>query len=566
MQRPRRFTHRGPTRAHIINEHNRGRDRKRRSGCHRTVQSCGTLVTVRRMERRGGTCSYEQLCHRCSAGQPRRLCDQQGVIKSPLMHTALVRWDRDERCLEWRVACDMRDGRAQCRTELSRETWNTTVFQGADRRTEPTLVWAECGGGTQASCGDRFWSRGDPQSTTRLAEEGPLAVTDAAARRREEFDHRGERAQHEALHVWADRPHHGSVAYGTYGGCSAYDTSMPTPARTIAISATPLTGVSAAEWERLLAANPTATAFSDRAVHAAWWSAHSDTAEDVSLAARDAASNELLGYLPLMKRPDGVVYSGATFHIDYATVLLAQTSSEKEDDVAAALAGALIDTNAPLNLLRLRNEDATHARMISAIKRAAQANHRTATFGIEEPAPFIDLVGISTFDEHLERLDKKERHEIRRKLRRAEVAGVQISESKDLNADLPEFIRLHRARWGEGGLFTATDKGASEERFMREIFSTAPAGMITLLLARNEEFGTFAAGLFLRDANALRYWNAGGDISARALSPGVLLFAHGLTMAISEKLPRFDFLRGNEAYKYECGAVDAQVMQLQVPA
>jgi len=356
------------------------------------------------------------------------------------------------------------------------------------------------------------------------------------------------------------------VLHGTYGGCTAYDTRMPTPARTIAISATPLAGVSAAEWERLLAANPTATAFSDRAVHAAWWSAHSDTAQDVSLAARDAASNELLGYLPLMKRPDGVIYSGATFHIDYATVLLKQASPETEDDVALTLAGALINTKMPLNLLRLRNEDAAHTRMISAITHAAEANKRTATFGVEEPAPFIDLAGITTFDEHLERLDKKERHEIRRKLRRAEAAGVQISASKDLSADLPEFIRLHRARWGESGLFTATEKGASEERFMREIFSTAPSGMITLLLARNEEFGTFAAGLFLRDANALRYWNAGGDIAARALSPGVLLFAHGLTMAISEKLPRLDFLRGNEAYKYECGAVDAQVMQLQVPA
>jgi CelD/BcsL family acetyltransferase involved in cellulose biosynthesis len=315
-----------------------------------------------------------------------------------------------------------------------------------------------------------------------------------------------------------------------------------------------------------LAANPTASAFSNRAVHAAWWSAHSDTAEDVSLAARDAASNELLGYLPLMKRPDGVIYSGATFHIDYATVLLETTSSDTEDDVAAAIAGALISTKAQLNLLRLRNEDKAHARMISAIRRVAESTNRTATFGVEEPAPFIDLVGINTFDEHLERLDKKERHEIRRKLRRAEAAGVQISASKDLSADLPEFIRLHRARWGEGGLFTATDKGASEERFMREIFNTAPAGMITLLLARNDEFGTFAAGLFLRDANALRYWNAGGDIAARALSPGVLLFAHGLTMAISELLPRLDFLRGNEAYKYECGAVDEQVMQLQVPA
>jgi CelD/BcsL family acetyltransferase involved in cellulose biosynthesis len=355
------------------------------------------------------------------------------------------------------------------------------------------------------------------------------------------------------------------VLHGTYGGCTAYDMSMPTPARTITVSATPLAGVSAAEWERLLAANPTASAFSDRAVHAAWWSAHGDTAEDVSLAARDGANNELLGYLPLMKRPDGVIYSGATFHIDYATVLLEPTSPGTEDDVAATLADALININTPLNLLRLRNEDAAHARMISAITRAAQANKRTATFDVEEPAPFIDLVGITTFDEHLERLDKKERHEIRRKLRRAEAAGVQISASKDLSTDLPEFIRLHRARWGENGLFTATGKGASEERFMREIFSSAPAGMITLLLARNEEFGTFAAGLFLRDANALRYWNAGGDIAARALSPGVLLFAHGLTMAISEKLPRLDFLRGNEAYKYECGAVDAQVMQLQVP-
>jgi CelD/BcsL family acetyltransferase involved in cellulose biosynthesis len=384
--------------------------------------------------------------------------------------------------------------------------------------------------------------------------------------RREKFDHRGERAQHEALHVRADHPHRGSVLHGTYGGCTAYDMSMPTPARTIAVSATPLAGVSAAEWERLLAANPTVSAFSNRAVHAAWWSAHSDTAQDVSLAARDAASNELLGYLPLMKRPDGVIYSGATFHIDYATVLLEQISPGTGDDVAAALADALVRTNAPLNLLRLRNEDAAHARMISAITRAAEANNRTATFGVEEPAPFIDLVGITTFDEHLERLDKKERHEIRRKLRRAEAAGVQISASTDLVTDLPEFIWLHRARWGESGLFTATEKGTSEERFMREIFSSAPAGMITLLLARNEEFGTFAAGLFLRDANALRYWNAGGDIAARALSPGVLLFAHGLTMAISEKLPRLDFLRGNEAYKYECGAVDAQVMQLQVPA
>jgi CelD/BcsL family acetyltransferase involved in cellulose biosynthesis len=217
-------------------------------------------------------------------------------------------------------------------------------------------------------------------------------------------------------------------------------------------------------------------------------------------------------------------------------------------------------------MMRIRPADAAHVRMVAAIQRTATVASRTATYAIEEPAPYIDLQGIRTLDEHLERLDKKQRHEIRRKVRRGEAAGVQISASEDVLADLPEFVRLHRARWGERGLFTETPKGVEEEAFLRELFATAPSGTISMLLARSDEFGTFAAGLFLRDAGAIRYWNAGGDAAARALSPGVLLFVHGLQMAINEGRGQLDFLRGNEPYKYECGAVDAQVMKCEVPA
>jgi CelD/BcsL family acetyltransferase involved in cellulose biosynthesis len=220
----------------------------------------------------------------------------------------------------------------------------------------------------------------------------------------------------------------------------------------------------------------------------------------------------------------------------------------------------------PINMMRIRPADAAHVRIVAAIQRAATVASRAATYAIEEPAPYIDLQGIRTLDEHLERLDKKQRHEIRRKVRRGEAAGVQISASEDVLADLPEFVRLHRARWGERGLFTETPKGAEEEAFLRELFATAPSGTISMLLARSDEFGTFAAGLFLRDAGAIRYWNAGGDAAARALSPGVLLFVHGLQMAINEGRGQLDFLRGNEPYKYECGAVDAQVMKCEVPA
>jgi len=324
----------------------------------------------------------------------------------------------------------------------------------------------------------------------------------------------------------------------------------------------PLAELPAAEWERLLATNPTASAFSNRAVHEAWWIGYGAEATDISLAVYDAAG-VLFAYLPLMLRPDGVRYMGATYHIDYATVLLDLTSAERATAAAAVLVKHLFTDTSALDLRRLRRADFAHTLFMSALE---NDNTRIATLSVEEPAPSVDLTNITTFDEHLERIDKKDRHEIRRKVRRGEGAGVTISSKQHAVDDLAEFIKLHRARWGHHGLFTEDEKGARDETFMRELFARAPEGLITIIVARNLEFGAFAAGLFLRDATGIRYWNAGGELAARALSPGILLFAHGLQMAISERKQTFDFLRGNESYKYEVGATDVEVLMITVPA
>jgi CelD/BcsL family acetyltransferase involved in cellulose biosynthesis len=324
----------------------------------------------------------------------------------------------------------------------------------------------------------------------------------------------------------------------------------------------PLAELPAAEWERLLATNPTASAFSHRAVHEAWWIGYGAEATDVSLAVYDAAG-ALHAYLPLMLRPDGVRYLGATYHIDYATVLLDLTSAERATTAATVLVKHLFTDTSALDLRRLRRADFAHNLFMSALE---NDNTRIATLSVEEPAPSIDLTSITTFDEHLERIDKKDRHEIRRKMRRGEGAGVTISAKAHAVDDLAEFIKLHRARWGHHGLFTEDEKGARDEAFMRELFARAPEGLITIIVARNLEFGAFAAGLFLRDATGIRYWNAGGELAARSLSPGILLFAHGLQMAITERKQVFDFLRGNESYKYEVGAADVDVLTITVPA
>ncbi len=400
---------------------------------------------------------------------------------------------------------------------------------------------------------------------TRGAEERPFSPAGAAALRGEERQHwcSGALQLGESIAGTLGELHPRRIVRHTYPlRIGRYDRQMTSTTIAWTVRTLPLAELPASEWERLLATNPTASAFSNRAVHEAWWIGYGAEATDISLAVYDA-SGALHAYLPLMLRPDGVRYLGATYHIDYATVLIDLSNTESATATADALVAHLFTDTAALDLRRLRRADHAHELFMSAL---AHNGTRATTLTVEDPAPAIDLTNITTFDEHLERIDKKDRHEIRRKVRRGEGAGVTITTKPHAVDDLAEFIKLHRARWGHHGLFTDDEKGARDETFMRELFARAPEDLITLIVARNLEFGAFAAGLFLRDATGIRYWNAGGELAARALSPGILLFAHGLQMAISERKETFDFLRGNENYKYEVGAADVDVLMVTVPA
>jgi CelD/BcsL family acetyltransferase involved in cellulose biosynthesis len=54
------------------------------------------------------------------------------------------------------------------------------------------------------------------------------------------------------------------------------------------------------------------------------------------------------------------------------------------------------------------------------------------------------------------------------------------------------------------------------------------------------------------------------DPEARELSPGVLMVERYVRRALERGLTRLDFLRGDEAYKYEWGAVDEPIQRLLV--
>lgn len=181
----------------------------------------------------------------------------------------------------------------------------------------------------------------------------------------------------------------------------------------------------------------------------------------------------------------------------------------------------------------------------------------------QDVAPYIELP--DDWDAYLESLDSKQRHETRRKLRRAEreatVEWWAVTEPEALTAAMDEFIRLFR--------LSSPEKAAFMDERMEGFFRTLVArtgalGWVRLYIIRLD--GQPAASILTFDYNHNVYvYNSGYDPQSFGhLSPGIVLFAYVIRDAIERERRRFDLLRGGEEYKYRMGAVDRVIFRLEV--
>ncbi|HEX7613436.1 MAG TPA: GNAT family N-acetyltransferase, partial [Candidatus Limnocylindrales bacterium] len=377
--------------------------------------------------------------------------------------------------------------------------------------------------------------------------------------------------------------------------------SATTAARLVA-QRRPFGDIPAAAWDPLADSTPWASPFSRHCVQRAWWDAYGATAHDQTLvivdeaasaATNPAALETLVGIVPLMHRhelepgdvaarttlrhqagpplravPESAtaVFFGASYHADYATVLAAPADLPA---VCEAVADALATTDHSswdvVDLRRLRAGDPATDALANAFDRAAQKAGWFVTREQEDVCPVVTLAPGMDYEGYLATLDKKERHEIRRKVRRAEAAGpVALERSANPIDDLDAFIDLHQKRWGAEGLFPPTKGGAASRRFFAGLFEgCAPSGIVDLSFL-SVGGRRIAAGVTFDDGEAVYYYNAGVDPDARVLSPGVVMVACYVQRAIELGRTRLDFLRGNEPYKYEWGAIDSPIERLLV--
>jgi CelD/BcsL family acetyltransferase involved in cellulose biosynthesis len=372
--------------------------------------------------------------------------------------------------------------------------------------------------------------------------------------------------------------------------------------------------VDRAVWNDLAALNACATPFSSWAFHRAWWDAYGENAHDETLVVIDPSAadpDRPVAIVPLMDRhvvepsdaathtfmrhQDGppltpvaptacAVYLGATYHADYATILAGPADlAGAAEALVTAFANdkvlpppTIADPNHPepwsaVDLRRLRQADPATDALATAFGRREIAEGWTLNVEREDVCPVIRIpVGTTDIDGLLATLGKKERHEIRRKVRRAEAAGpIELVESTDPVADLDAFIDLHQARWGERGLFPPTPGGDQSRRFIRRLFelfavAPAPAGWSVHLGFLTVAGRRIAAEIHFETPDSVLYYNAGVDPEARELSPGVVLLERLVRRAIERGKCRVDLLRGDEPYKYEWGAVDEPIQRILV--
>jgi CelD/BcsL family acetyltransferase involved in cellulose biosynthesis len=155
------------------------------------------------------------------------------------------------------------------------------------------------------------------------------------------------------------------------------------------------------------------------------------------------------------------------------------------------------------------------------------------------------------YDGYLEAIGKKQRHEVRRKGRRYEelVGPVVFEAHTGDDWAFAEFIRLHRLSGGSKGTFMT----AEHEALFHALICTE--GWRIEMLRHPESERRATACLFVYTDPEGRYlYNSAYDPALSEGSPGVVMLSASIEQSIADGCRRFDFLKGDEIYKFRLGA------------
>lgn len=320
----------------------------------------------------------------------------------------------------------------------------------------------------------------------------------------------------------------------------------------------------ASEWNPLLERSANKNLFSSWEWQSTWWNVY-QPGELFVVTVRDE-DGQLVGIAPWFidcTNPQERVIRGigCIDVTDYVDIIALESHFEA---VLNSFAEALMENKTQydrINLCNMPESSPTYQQFPEILK----AHGFTIETELEEVCPVITLP--DEWDDYLSGLSKKDRHELRRKMRRAynmsQIDTYTVDDSHDLNEQIELFTKLMIESAPDKAEFMADDNN-------RAFFET----VLPMMYANGWlkiEFITVndtpsAAYLNFHYDNRIMVYNSGLSQEHMNLSPGIVLLGLLIRTAIEQNYDAFDFLRGNERYKYHMGGQDTQIFQIRAQA
>ena len=306
-------------------------------------------------------------------------------------------------------------------------------------------------------------------------------------------------------------------------------------------------------WESLLGSSLTNSVFLSPQWQEVWWDNFG--AERELLLLEIGVQGQVYGIAPLQRTGNAISFLGDTDLFDYHDFIVPKGQE-------SGFYGALVqwlesESWSELKLSSLPEDSPT----LSHLPGLLREHGWTCEITTEDVVPGLDLP--SDMDGYLQMLGKKDRHELRRKTRRLWASG----DVRVVSYTTPEMMQLHAGEFFDLMRKSRDEKRAflneERERFFREIMNElAGRGILQLWFLEMNGKPTASAVCFDYDNKRLLY-NSGFDHDYASLSVGLLIKAICLQDAIEKGMKYFDFLRGDETYKYHMGGKQRFVWKLQ---
>ncbi|MFC1916024.1 GNAT family N-acetyltransferase [Chloroflexota bacterium] len=286
-----------------------------------------------------------------------------------------------------------------------------------------------------------------------------------------------------------------------------------------------------------------------------WWREFKPGTELYLVSVRQ--QTEIIGIAPLQTKEGEASFIGSADvcdYLDFVTVL------GREDEFFNALFDDLKIQN--INRLELRSvrPDSTVVTNLANVARSRglEVLHQKEGLSLELDLP-------ATWDEYLAGLSKKQRHEVKRKLRRLWGAGnvnyrcLQAS-PEEAGALTDTFLKLFP--------LSREDKADFMTIRMQSFFRSLTETMAEIKLLRYGllEVDAQAAAMIMGfDYNDTMYlYNSAFDPQYDSLSVGLLSKVLCIKESIARGMKRWDFLKGTERYKYELGGNEVPLYNYRI--